>query len=204
MSQYIICIIIIFVVSYLGGEINMEKKQGNTGTSFMLRVCSFIVDKRNLFFLIYAILCIFSVIAKGWVNVENDLAYYLPSDSETRQGLDLMEEQFTTYGSTKEMVANISYDQALMIQKDIKDMEGVFSCELDDSSEHYANGSAMFNITFDYDEDDEQCLAVLGQVRTYLKDYDCYESLPVPPQRLFPEWTISWKRHPKTAAPWTM
>ena len=154
----------------------MDKLKGNAGNSVMLKICAFIVDKRNLFFLIYAILCIFSVIAKGWVNVENDLAYYLPPDSETRQGLDLMEEQFTTYGSTKEMVANISYDQALMIKKDIEDMEGVFSCEMDDSSDHYANGSALFNITFDYDEKDEQCLGVLTNVRNYLKDYDCYES----------------------------
>ncbi|WP_026516068.1 MMPL family transporter [Butyrivibrio sp. MC2021] len=154
----------------------MANKQGNAGNSFMLKICGFIVDKRNLFFLIYAILCIFSVIANGWVKVENDLAYYLPSDCETRQGLDLMEEEFTTYGSVKTMVANISYDQALMIQKDIQNIEGVFSCEVDDSSDHYANGSALFNITFDYDENDEECLVSLAQVREYFTDYDSYES----------------------------
>ncbi len=154
----------------------MEKKQGNAGGSVMLKICAFIVDKRNLFFLIYAILCIFSVISRGWVSVENDLAYYLPSDSETRQGLDLMQEQFTTYGTVKVMVANISYDQALMIKEDIEAMDGVFSCEADDSSDHYANGSALFNITFDYDEKDEQCLVCLEQVRAYFDKYDSYES----------------------------
>ena len=120
-----------------------------------IKVCTFIVDKRNLFFLIYAILCIFSVIARGWVGVENDLAFYLPSDSETRQGLDIMEEQFVTYGSVKVMVANISYDQAMSIKSEIEGMDGVFSCEFDDKSAHYNNGSALFNITFDYDEKEE-------------------------------------------------
>ncbi len=152
---------------------NSEEKAGN---SFMLKICAFIVDKRNLFFLIYAILCIFSVIARGWVGVENQLSEYLPETSETRQGLDLMEEQFTTYGSVKVMVANISYDQALFIQKDLENIEGVFSAEVDDSDKHYNNGSALFNITFDYDEKDSKCLELLGQVKEYFAPYDCYIS----------------------------
>ena len=154
----------------------MEKNNENSGSSFMLKICTFIVDKRNLFFLIYAILCIFSIIARGWVSVENELAEYLPSTSETRQGLDLMEEQFTTYGSAKVMVANISYDQALDIQKDLENIDGIFSAELDDSDKHYNNGSALFNITFDYDENDDTCLVLLDQVKEYFKDYDSYLS----------------------------
>ena len=153
----------------------MEKSE-KTGNSFMLKICAFIVDKRNLFFLIYAILCIFSVIAKGWVGVENKLDRYLPGDSETRQGLDLMEEQFTTYGSVKVMVANISYDQAKVIQEHLEETEGVFSADFDDSIDHYNNGSALFNITFDYDENDDQCLVLLDQVREYFEPYDSYIS----------------------------
>ncbi|WP_026495094.1 MMPL family transporter [Butyrivibrio sp. WCD3002] len=148
----------------------------NGGGGLGVKICSFIVDKRNLFFLIYAILCIFSVIARGWVGVENDLAFYLPSDSETRRGLDLMEEQFVTYGSVKVMVANISYEQGLKIQKDIEAIDGVFSCDFDDKSAHYNNGSALFSITFDYDEKEEQCLVLLDQVKEYFSGYDSYIS----------------------------
>ena len=153
----------------------MEEKE-KAGNSFMLKICAFIVDKRNLFFLIYAILGIFAIIAKDWVSVENDLAFYLPGTTETRQGLDLMEEQFTTYGTVKVMVANISYDQALKIQDDVEDIEGVFSAEVDDSKEHYNNGSALFNITFDYDQKDEKCLDSLDQVKEYFAPYDTYLS----------------------------
>ncbi|MBR4667334.1 MAG: MMPL family transporter [Butyrivibrio sp.] len=152
---------------------NTSKSQSN---NVMLKICAFIVDKRNLFFLIYAILCIFSAISRGWVGVENDLAYYLPPDSETRQGLDLMEEQFTTYGSVKVMVANISYDQALQIKDDIESMEAVFSCDVDDSRDHYNNGSALFTITFNYGEKEEECLAALDDVKKYFELYDSYIS----------------------------
>ncbi len=152
----------------------MENEEAKLGNSAMLKICAFIVDKRNLFFLIYAILAIFSVIAKGWVEVENDLAFYLPATSETRLGLDLMEEQFVTYGTADVMVANVSYEQSLDIQKDIEAMDGVFSADVDDTPEHYANGSALISVTFDYDEDDDQCLVCLDALKEYLDGYDYY------------------------------
>ncbi|WP_042256677.1 efflux RND transporter permease subunit [Butyrivibrio proteoclasticus] len=154
----------------------MENSEAKGGNSVMLKICAFIVDKRNLFFLIYAILCIFAAISRNWVSVENQLSEYLPETSETWRGLKLMEEQFTTYGSTKVMVANISYDQALLIQEDLENMDGIFSAELDDSDKHYNNGSALFNITFDYDEKDDTCLELLEKVKEYFENYDCYLS----------------------------
>ncbi len=146
------------------------------GNSFMFKICAFIVDKRNLFFLIYAILCIFSAISRNWVGVENKLDRYLPPTSETRRGLDLMEEQFTTYGSVKVMVANISYDQAVLIKEQVEDIEGVFSVDMDNTEKYYNNGSALFNITFDYDENEDQCLVLLDQVKEFFSPYDAYIS----------------------------
>ena len=154
----------------------MENNELKGGNSFMLKICAFIVDKRNLFFLIYAIVCIFAAISRNWVSVENQLSEYLPETSETWRGLKLMEKEFTTYGSVKVMVANISYDQALLIQDDLENMDGVFSAELDDSDKHYNNGSALFNITFDYDEKDNLCLELLDQVKAYFEPYDYYLS----------------------------
>ncbi len=152
------------------------ENSSKSSNSIMLKICAFIVDKRNLFFLIYAILCIFSVISRGWVEVENNLAQYLPENSETWQGLKLMEEQFVTYGSVKAMVANISYDQALEIKDYLEEIEGVFSAEVDDSDEHYNNGSALFTITFEYDEKDDKCLELLKVVQDYFEPYDAYLS----------------------------
>ena len=78
----------------------------------MLKVATFIVDKRNLIFLLIGIAIVFSLFAAGWVTVENDLTAYLPSGSATKEGLDVMEEEFITYGSADIMVANVSYEEA--------------------------------------------------------------------------------------------
>lgn len=69
--------------------------------TFMVKLATFIVDKRNLFFLLTVIGLIFSVFSRNWVKVENDLTYYLPEDAETKLALNLMEEQFTTYGTAE-------------------------------------------------------------------------------------------------------
>jgi len=148
-------------------------EEQNKGGALM-KICSFIVDKRNLFFLIYGLLMIFSAISRNWTIVENDLAFYLPSTSETRMGLDLMEEQFTTYGSCKAMIANMSYEQAEKVKEDIEKIDGVFQAEVSNEPDSYNNGSALFNITFDYDENEEECLTSLDLVKEYLQDYDCY------------------------------
>lgn len=84
----------------------MNQTAEGSGASFMEKVSAFIVDKRSLIFLITIILLIFSAFSRNWVEVESDLTYYLPEDSETKQALNVMDEQFITYGTAKIMVPN--------------------------------------------------------------------------------------------------
>ncbi len=154
----------------------MEKEQNTKkgGNQAMLKICGFIVDKRNLFFLLFGILIIFSAVSRNWVGVENSMAYYLPASAETKQGLDLMDEEFITYGACNVMVANVSYEQAEKIGERLEMLDGVYSADFDDTEDHYANGSAYYNITFDYDEDDDACLDALDRVKNMLDGYDYY------------------------------
>ena len=147
-----------------------------SGSGAFLKICGFIVDKRNLFFLIFILLSVFSAFSRNWVSVENSLAAYLPQSTETKQGLDLMEEQFVTYGSCKVMIANISYAQAEDIKAKLEKINGVFMVDFDDSDEHYNNGSARFDITFDRDEKDDLCLTYLDDVKALIAPYDSYLS----------------------------
>ena len=154
----------------------MENEQNKTkgGNQAMIKICGFIVDKRNLFFLLFGLLIIFSAISRNWVKVENSMSYYLPGTTETRQCLDLMEEEFITYGTCNVMVANVSYAQAEDILDILENSDGVFSVTFDDTEDHYTNGSAYYNVTFDYDENDDECLAALDTLKGELEGYDYY------------------------------
>ena len=152
----------------------MENNQENAG--FMVKVATFIVDRRNLFFLLFGIALIFSVVSMNWVKVENAMSAYLPDSTETRQGLDRMEEQFITYGTAKVMVINIPYDKAQEIADEIKALDSVIMLTFDNSSEHYNNFSALYDITFGYEETDERALEALDTVKEMLSGYDLYVS----------------------------
>ena len=66
----------------------------------MLKLSAVIVDKRNIIFLIYIAAFIFSLISQNWVKVCNDITAYLPQNTETRQGLDIMEKEFVTFATS--------------------------------------------------------------------------------------------------------
>lgn len=147
-----------------------------SGGSFMLKLAGFIVDKRNLIFLIVLIALIFSAFSRNWVEVENDLVYYLPNNSPTKEGIALMEEEFTTFGAADYMVANISLQEAEKLADEIRQLKGVQEVAFDDSSEHFARGAALFSVTFTYDENNDECLTALDRVKDFLADYDVYVS----------------------------
>ncbi len=152
--------------------IDAEIDEGKSKGSPMIKVATFIVDRRNLFFLLFAIAAIFCLIASNWVKVENSLAAYLPASAETSIGLDRMEEEFTTYGSAKVMVMNITYDEAQKLADEIAAREDIYMLSFDSSKEHFNNFSALFDITFVYPEKDERALASLEEIKDGLSAYD--------------------------------
>ena len=154
----------------------VKTKGGKEEGGFMIKVATFIVDRRNLFFLLFGIALIFSVVSMNWVSVENEMSAYLPDSTETRQGLDRMEEQFITYGTAKVMVTNIPYLEADQISKEIDALDEVIMLTFDSSTDHYNNFSALYDITFGYEETDERALEALDRVEDMLEGYDYYIS----------------------------
>ena len=155
------------------------KAQKSANGNFMMKLAAFIVDKRNLFFLLVVLGIIFSAFSSSWVEVENDLTYYLPADSETKQGLEIMEEQFLTYGMAQVMVANITYEHALELAAELSDVKGVQGIVFDGTTEHYQNASALYSVTFDYDQYDAKCVESLERIKELLAGYDLYVSSEV-------------------------
>ena len=153
-----------------------KKMKEKDDAGFMVKVATFIVDKRNLIFLIFGIAIIFSLVSSSWVKVENALSAYLPDSTETSKGLSRMENEFITYGSAKIMVTNITYETACEISDMIEDMDSVVMLTFDDTSEHYNNFSALYDVTFNYPETDDRALEALSELEDKLSGYDIYVS----------------------------
>ncbi len=142
--------------------------------SLMERVAAFIVDKRNIIYLIFIAAAIFCAFSSGWVEVSDSLTKYLPENTETQHGLELMNKEFTTFSTARIVVENVSYEQAEEICEKIKAVEGVKSVAFDDSPEHYSEAAALFELTFDGKDEDEVSMRAMDELRELLGVYDLY------------------------------
>jgi len=165
----------------------------DTGTtSFFEKLATFIVDKRNLIFFLYACALIFCLFSRNWVSVCNDITEYLPESTETRQGLTLMEEEFTTFATARVMVSHVTYEMAEDLAEQMEQIEGVSSAAFgssdvgadteedsepetpEDIAEYFKGADALISVTFDGEEEDEISLAALSAIRELLEPYDFY------------------------------
>lgn len=147
-----------------------EEKSGG----FFVKLATFIVDKRNLFFLLYVFAFVFCIFSMNWVEVENDVTKYLPEDTETRQGIDAMNANFVTYGSARVMVSNITYETAQQLQTMMEDIDGVDMVTFDDTSDHYKDTSALYDVSFKGETNDQITLDAMEDIRQALSGYDVY------------------------------
>ena len=130
----------------------------------MLKVAEFIVDKRKAFYLLFAIAVVYFAMCIPKVQVENDISAYLPAETETKRGLDLMESQFVTSDTFSLMISNISYDRAEAMTDRIERVDGVKEVAFDDSANHYNNSSALYDITLDSGLDDNREIEIENEV----------------------------------------
>ena len=116
----------------------------------------------------------FSIIAQNWVSVCNDITEYLPGDTETRQGLTIMDDQFTTYSTDRVMVANITYEEADKIRGELENLPQVNMVDFDDTADHYTDSCALFDVTFNGEKGSDTTNEGYAAVRELLKDYDTF------------------------------
>lgn len=154
----------------------------------MRKIAELIVKYRKILMAVFAVSAFACLFTMSKVNVINDLADYLPEDTETRQGLDVMDEEFVTLGTAKVMINNISYQEALSLVEALEQIKGVSEVsfyEEDDEEETeitdgedlrdvYNELAALLTITFDTEEEDDIAQYAMADVRETLEGYDAY------------------------------
>ncbi len=148
----------------------MDHKDSSNG--FFHKLATFIVDKRYLFFLLYGFAVVFCLFAMNWVEVENDVTTYLPADTETRQGLTAMNDNFETYAMAQIMVSNVTYEDAQKISDMLAEVEGVQIVGFDDTKDHYKDACALYDLNFSAKEDDPIVLDAMETIMERLDGYD--------------------------------
>ena len=154
------------------------QREKNSET-FMTKLARFIVDKRKAFYLIFIAAFLFCAASVNKVQVNNDITSYLPSETETRRGLTIMDKEFITLGSANIMVSNITYETAKDLSEEIAAVPGVSGVEFDDTEEHYHDAAALFTVSFEGEEQAPETVEALERVELLLDSYDYYPSTTV-------------------------
>ncbi|MDE6598264.1 MAG: MMPL family transporter [Clostridia bacterium] len=138
----------------------------------MKKLAGFIVDKKNYIFILFIALIAFCIWGMGQVKIEYSITAYLPSDTDTKKALDIMDDEFVTFGTATVMVRNISFDDALELHDEIENLEGVKSFEFHNTEDYYSQSCALFNITFEGDDSDTKSVEAYNKTLQILDGRD--------------------------------
>ena len=140
----------------------------------MHMIAAAIVRNRFLILLLFIAAAVYCALSVGKVRLNSDLIAFLPPETETRRGLDVMEAEFKTYASENIMVANVTYETGEALAEAARAIEHVANVEYDNTAAHYANASALLTVSYDAEEGDEEAAAAKDAMRALLAPYDTY------------------------------
>lgn len=135
-----------------------------------------IVDKRVIIMIAFLAACVYCALSISRVHVNNDITSFLPPDTDTRRGLTIMENEFTTYASANVMLANTTYERASAAAEKIETLKHVTGVTFDNSPAHFVDSAALLTISFDGTSDDENVIAAMNEIRSLTAGFDTYTS----------------------------
>ena len=144
----------------------------------MRKVTDFIIEKRNYVLTIFIILSVVCLYLSTKVYINYDLTEYLPSTSETRIGMDIMNDEFPELDTSalNVMFKNLSTEDKNKIKDELENIEGVSSVTYDDSDKYNKDEYTLYEITVDGADDSKNAANVYKSVKDNYKDYEVYTS----------------------------
>lgn len=162
----------------------------------MKKITDFIVKKRKLIIVLFIIFSIISVILSNKVKINYDMTEYMPSNSETRIGLNIMNSEFKEEESSalNIMFKNLTEDEKNKIYQDLLNIEGVASVDYDkDSSRYNKDENTLYILNVNEPEDSQTAKNVYNFVNDNFKDYEFYTSGAIENRNkdILPMWIIA-------------
>ena len=145
----------------------------------MRKITDFIVNHRKIILILIIILTIICGYLSTKVNINSDLTRYLSDTSETKTGLDIMEEEFadSDTSSLSVMFANLTEEEKTKIKEELEEIEYVESVSYEQDSEDYNKDEyTLYSLTVDYPSDSDEASTVYNEILDKYEDYEIYTS----------------------------
>ncbi len=143
----------------------------------MKKITNFIIDKRHFILAIFLAFTILSLFLAKDVKINYDISKYLPDNSETRKGNNIMEKEFkNTTSSLNIMFDDLKKDEKLSIKKRLASIKGVESISYDDSDEYNKDNHTLYVINVEDKADSKLAASIYQKISEDFADYTFYTS----------------------------
>ena len=145
----------------------------------MKKITDFIINKRYFILAIFIIFSIISVMLSGKVNINNDITKYLPNTSETKIGMDIIDEEFVNAENSSSfylMFKDLKNEEKDEIYKTLTNVNGVSSVIYDNTENYNKENNTLFVINVDDDKESDLASNVYNEIIEKYEDYNIYTS----------------------------
>jgi len=160
----------------------------------MRKVTDFIIDKRYGILFLFIIFSICSMFLMTKVNINHDIAKYLPKASETRIGMDIMEKELKEIDSSSFnlMFKGLSIDDKEKIYRELTKIDGVDSVDYDEGADYNRGDYTLYVINVSDTDDSILARDVFSSVKEKYDDYDIYTSGDIADsnEEVLPIWIV--------------
>lgn len=161
----------------------------------MKKITDFIVNKRYIVLAVFIVFSIISIILAGKVTINNDIAKYLPSTSETRIGMDIMEQNFKEIEEStfQIMFTGLTEEQKTEIEQQLTEIEGVSAVDYDETEAYNKEDYTLYKIHVNDTEDSEKATKVYEEITKKYEDYETHTNGSIAEQNaeVLPTWIVA-------------
>lgn len=144
----------------------------------MKKITDFIVEHRNAILVFFIILSGIALFVSTKVNINYDIAEYLPESSETRKGMNIMEDKFPELeeSSLNIMFEDLSNEDKKVILEELKELKNVSSVDYDEGEEYNKDNYTLFVLNVDVVSDSKIAEEVFNNIKEKYEDREVYFS----------------------------
>ncbi len=139
----------------------------------LIKLGDFITKYRYVFLVIFLVLFSIGIININNVKVNNSLTDYLPSNTETKTGLKLMEKEFGTLTSVNVMIKDVGEEEALGFYEKIKNTSNVDIVMFNLTDSYYKDNNALYKIEL-VNKTKKDLNNVVDSIKKETKDKELY------------------------------
>lgn len=158
------------------------------------KITDFIINKRYFILIVFGVLSIMSIYFSKQVKVNYDMAEYLPSTSETRIGMNIMNDKIDApeSSSLNVMLGNLNQEEKQDVKTYLEGVEGVSSVDYDETEEFNKNNYTLYIVNVEGDEESEIATKVYNEITEHFKDQEIHTSGAISDRNIpvLPTWIV--------------